>query len=218
MRLGFASAPATIMAAALSVTAAGVTSPAMASTAAAVAVPCSATALAAALAGAASGQTLLLARSCRYVLTAALPAVSQDLTVEGDGATLERSYAPATPAHRAAQAGHCGLCHSRRGGAPAALRPERGRLAGTGSPRRTQLAVGRGAAGWKRVPPGRPFRGRPPGRVMVTAVAVSLDTALASARRMHLALDAAHKTLKCAAAPAKNPARAQAGQRAPVSQ
>ena len=53
---------------------------------------------------------------------------------------------------------------------------------------------------------------------MVAAVAVSLDTALASARRMHLALDAAHKTLKCAAAPAKNPARAQAGQRAPVSQ
>lgn len=95
MRLEFAKTAA-ILAAALSVAAAGVASPAMASTAA-VAVPCSAPALAAVLAGAISGETLLLARSCRYVLTAALPAISQNLTIEGDAATLERSHAAGTP-------------------------------------------------------------------------------------------------------------------------
>jgi predicted outer membrane repeat protein len=54
------------------------------------------TALAAAITGAVSGETLQLASSCRYVLTAPLPAVSQDLTIQGRKATLERSPLPAT--------------------------------------------------------------------------------------------------------------------------
>jgi predicted outer membrane repeat protein len=61
-------------------------------------VPCSATALAAEFGSAAAGETLSLAARCRYELTAALPVVDQDLTIEGNGATLERSYAPGTPA------------------------------------------------------------------------------------------------------------------------
>lgn len=61
-------------------------------------VPCSATALASAVGGAASGATLSLAPYCTYQLTAALPTVGQDLTILGNHATLERSYAQATPA------------------------------------------------------------------------------------------------------------------------
>src|SRR5580700_11326693 len=53
----------------------------------AVAVPCSATALASAVASAVSGTTLSLAASCVYTLTAALPEVSQDLTITGNRAT-----------------------------------------------------------------------------------------------------------------------------------
>jgi hypothetical protein len=64
--------------------------------AAAVRVPCRPTALAAAITGAVSGETLQLAPSCRYVLTAPLPAVSQNLTIQGRKATLERSSLPAT--------------------------------------------------------------------------------------------------------------------------
>jgi predicted outer membrane repeat protein len=61
-------------------------------------VPCSATALASAVGSAASGETLSLAPYCTYRLTAALPTVSQNLTILGNGATLQRSDAPATPA------------------------------------------------------------------------------------------------------------------------
>jgi hypothetical protein len=50
------------------------------------------------VASAASGATLSLARRCNYILTAALPTVTQDLTVDGHDATLERSHAPGTPA------------------------------------------------------------------------------------------------------------------------
>ena len=62
-----------------------------------VTVPCRATALTADLAAASSGETLRLAPSCRYVLTAALPLIRENLTILGEGATLERSYAPGTP-------------------------------------------------------------------------------------------------------------------------
>jgi hypothetical protein len=61
-------------------------------------VPCSPTALATALATASTGQTVSLAAGCVYVLTEGLPEVSQDLTISGHGATLERSYAAGTPA------------------------------------------------------------------------------------------------------------------------
>jgi hypothetical protein len=59
-------------------------------------VPCSAAALAADLASAANGETLSLAASCKYVLTAALPDISQNLTIDGNQATLERSAASGT--------------------------------------------------------------------------------------------------------------------------
>jgi predicted outer membrane repeat protein len=64
----------------------------------AVTVPCGVSALAAALGNASAGETLTLATRCDYRLTAGLPTVSQDLTIDGNGATLERSYAPGTPA------------------------------------------------------------------------------------------------------------------------
>jgi predicted outer membrane repeat protein len=61
-------------------------------------VPCDPATLATAVASAASGQTLSLAGHCIYQLTAALPTVSQNLTILGNDATLQRSYAQATPA------------------------------------------------------------------------------------------------------------------------
>jgi predicted outer membrane repeat protein len=59
-------------------------------------VPCSASALASAITTASSGAALSLAPRCHYSLTEALPAVGQDLTIAGNGATLVRSYAPGT--------------------------------------------------------------------------------------------------------------------------
>jgi predicted outer membrane repeat protein len=83
MALGVASAPAALAAPAL------VT----------VQVPCNATALAADIAGATSGETLNLTVPCVYVLTEALPVITTNLTITGGGfATLERSFAPETPA------------------------------------------------------------------------------------------------------------------------
>ena len=61
-------------------------------------VPCSTPALVSAVSGAASGTTLSLAEGCTYVLTSALPAVAEDLTVDGNGATLHRSTAAGTAA------------------------------------------------------------------------------------------------------------------------
>lgn len=78
---------------------AGEMTPAAAATsAAATQVPCSTQALARAVSGAASGATLSLARDCTYVLTAALPAVARNLTIDGNGSTLRRSEAPGTAA------------------------------------------------------------------------------------------------------------------------
>src|SRR5450755_330001 len=59
-------------------------------------VPCAAASLAAAISGAADGATVSLTSGCAYVLTAALPAITQDLTIAGNGATLRRSAAPGT--------------------------------------------------------------------------------------------------------------------------
>jgi hypothetical protein len=61
-------------------------------------VSCSTPALVSAVSGAASGATLSLAKGCTYVLTAALPTVAQDLTIDGNGATLHRSTATGTAA------------------------------------------------------------------------------------------------------------------------
>ena len=87
--------PAAVIAAATAM-AAGV-QPALAAAASPVSVPCSTTALASAMTSAASGETIRLAAGCDYVLTAALPPVSASLTIQGRGATLERSTAPGTP-------------------------------------------------------------------------------------------------------------------------
>ena len=70
---------------------------AQAATAQVVPVACSAAALAAALSSAGEGATLTLAARCTYRLTAGLPAVSEDLSIVGHGATLQRSTAPGTP-------------------------------------------------------------------------------------------------------------------------
>jgi hypothetical protein len=60
-------------------------------------VPCHPAALGTAITGAASGETLALAASCHYVLTAALPPVTVSLTLQGNNATLQRSTAAGTP-------------------------------------------------------------------------------------------------------------------------
>jgi predicted outer membrane repeat protein len=72
--------------------------PAQAAPAATVSVPCSVRALVLAVTSVSSGEELSLARGCTYLLTQGLPVVSEDLTIEGNGATLERSDAPGTPA------------------------------------------------------------------------------------------------------------------------
>ena len=61
-------------------------------------VPCSAAALINSMNSASSGETLSLASGCVYRLTAGLPVVSEDLVIVGNGATLERSLLPGTPA------------------------------------------------------------------------------------------------------------------------
>src|ERR1700686_4592510 len=60
-------------------------------------VPCSASALATALSAVSSGETLFLVGKCTYHLVAALPDITTNLTIVGNGATLERSYAGGTP-------------------------------------------------------------------------------------------------------------------------
>jgi predicted outer membrane repeat protein len=60
-------------------------------------VPCDAAALASAISGAAAGATLSLTPGCSYLLTAALPQVSQDLTINGNRATLWRATNPGIP-------------------------------------------------------------------------------------------------------------------------
>jgi predicted outer membrane repeat protein len=65
---------------------------------AAVQVPCSVNALTADMSSASSGAELSLAPRCIYRLARGLPVISQDLTILGNRATLERSYAPGTAA------------------------------------------------------------------------------------------------------------------------
>jgi predicted outer membrane repeat protein len=60
------------------------------------AVPCNGAALHTAISDAASGATLYLTPGCTYVLTAGLPAIAETLTIDGRGATVERSYASGT--------------------------------------------------------------------------------------------------------------------------
>jgi predicted outer membrane repeat protein len=59
-------------------------------------VPCNPTALPTAVLDAASGATLYLTPGCTYVLTAGLPPITDTLTIDGRGATVERSYASGT--------------------------------------------------------------------------------------------------------------------------
>jgi predicted outer membrane repeat protein len=66
--------------------------------AAVVDVPCSVPELISAMTSQPGGETLSLAPGCVYVLTAGLPQVTQDLTIVGHGATLQRSYARGTAA------------------------------------------------------------------------------------------------------------------------
>ena len=95
--------------------AAGPASASMARTARkAISVPCSAAALAAAITGASNGGILSLKGSCTYRLAAPLPAISANLTIRGDGATLERSSAPGTPDFTMLEvAGHVDLAISK---------------------------------------------------------------------------------------------------------
>jgi hypothetical protein len=61
-------------------------------------VPCDSAALASAIGNASDGDTLSLAHSCLYVLTVGLPVITEQLTIDGNGATLERSSARGAPA------------------------------------------------------------------------------------------------------------------------
>jgi hypothetical protein len=60
-------------------------------------VPCITSVLATDITNAASGDTLSLIGTCKYQLTAPLPVISRNLTIQGNGATIQRSYIPATP-------------------------------------------------------------------------------------------------------------------------
>ena len=93
----FIRAAAAAVTAGLLATAAGGAQSALAAPRGVVNVPCSAAALTAAITGASSGETLSLAPLCRYSLTAALPPVVENLTINGNHATIERSAAAGTP-------------------------------------------------------------------------------------------------------------------------
>ena len=58
-------------------------------------VPCSAAVLTAAVSSASSGETLSLATLCTYGLTSALPPITENLTIKGNGATIEGQSAGA---------------------------------------------------------------------------------------------------------------------------
>jgi predicted outer membrane repeat protein len=85
----FIRAAAGAMTAGLLATAAGGAQSALAAPRGVVNVPCQAAALTAAIKGAASGETLSLAPLCIYGLTAALPPISEKLTIKGNHATME---------------------------------------------------------------------------------------------------------------------------------
>jgi predicted outer membrane repeat protein len=60
-------------------------------------VPCNPTTLVTDMAGAYSGEILMLAANCTYVLTSALPDITTDLTLRGYASTLERSLTGSPP-------------------------------------------------------------------------------------------------------------------------
>ena len=90
-------AAAAAVTAGLLATAAGGAQSALAGPRGVVSVPCSAAALTAAIKGASSGETLSLAPLCTYGLTAALPPIVENLIINGNHATIERSAAARTP-------------------------------------------------------------------------------------------------------------------------
>jgi predicted outer membrane repeat protein len=59
-------------------------------------VPCSADALASAISGNTGGETLSLTKFCVYKLPGALPNITENLTIDGNQTTIERSYASDT--------------------------------------------------------------------------------------------------------------------------
>jgi predicted outer membrane repeat protein len=87
----------TVTAGAMAVAGLGLAPAALAAPRTTIAVPCSATTLAADISSAVSGETLKLAAACPYVLTAALPTITVNLTIQGNKATIERSTATGTP-------------------------------------------------------------------------------------------------------------------------
>ena len=102
MHLKFAKTAARIAAAGAVVATVGLGSAqmALANPAPSVHVPCSAAALSTAITDNTGGETLSLATFCVYRLTSALPDITEDLTIDGNLSTIERSYAPATPDFR----------------------------------------------------------------------------------------------------------------------
>ena len=60
-------------------------------------VPCSAAALYNYINDNTGGETLSLAQFCTYKLPGALPDITEDVTINGNQSTIERSYAPDTP-------------------------------------------------------------------------------------------------------------------------
>ena len=97
MHRRFRRAAAGAVAAGLLAVIAGGAQSALAASRGVLAIPCSAPALTAAISGATSGETLSLATLCRYELTAPLPPVLGNLTIQGNHATIERSQAAGTP-------------------------------------------------------------------------------------------------------------------------
>jgi hypothetical protein len=61
-------------------------------------VPCDVTTLNTAITGATAGETISLAPGCMYILPAALPSITKQLTITGHNSSLQRSFATATPA------------------------------------------------------------------------------------------------------------------------
>jgi hypothetical protein len=61
-------------------------------------VPCDVTTLNTAITGATAGETISLAPGCMYILPAALPNITKQLTITGHNSALQRSFATATPA------------------------------------------------------------------------------------------------------------------------
>jgi predicted outer membrane repeat protein len=102
MHLKFAKTAARIAAAGAVVATIGLGSAqlALAKPAPRVDVPCSAAALSSAITDNTGGETLRLATFCVYKLTAALPDITEDLTIDGNQSTIERSFANGTPDFR----------------------------------------------------------------------------------------------------------------------